>query len=144
MSFFLCNRSLNAFRVICYLKFMANESAAKKRILVVGTDELNCVLESVNSGLKKYQLEGLPSVYGSAEEITKSQLRKGVYDGFLVDELSLELLPKVKQEEKKYGIIRWRDYYDEEMKKIMTENKTVKFGDKTSESIEKELDAIFS
>ncbi|MFZ3077465.1 MAG: hypothetical protein WA139_03360 [Candidatus Aenigmatarchaeota archaeon] len=95
--------------------------------------------------MKKYHLEGLPSVYGSAEEITDSQLRKGDYNGFLVDELSLELLPKVKQKGNKYGVIRWKSHYnDEDLRKIMLENKTVKFGGETPEDIERGLDAIFS
>jgi len=124
---------------------MANESAAKKRILVIGDSELNVVLESINGGLKKYHLEGLPSVYGSAEEIMKLQLQKGYYNGFLVDELSLELLPKVKQEGNKCGVIRWENHYnDEDLRKIMLENKTVKFGAESTEDIEKDLDAIFS
>jgi hypothetical protein len=123
---------------------MANQDAAKKRILVVGTDELNYVLESINRGLKNYQLEGLPSIHGSAEEIMESQLHKGYYNGFLVDELFVEFLPKVKQQRKKYGVIRWGDRYDEEMKKIMSENKTVRFGAEDPKDIEKGLDAIFS
>ncbi len=61
----------------------------------------------------------------------------------MVDELSLEFLPKIKQKGKKYGIIRWSDYYDEKMKKIMTENKTVRFGAEAPEDIEKDLDKIF-
>ncbi|MBU3957836.1 MAG: hypothetical protein KKB25_02065, partial [Nanoarchaeota archaeon] len=61
---------------------MANQDAAKKRILVVGTDELNYVLYSINRALKNYQLIGLPSVHGSAEKIVETQLHKGGYDGF--------------------------------------------------------------
>lgn len=138
------SESLKAFRGIYYLRFMANENAAKKRILVVGTDELNYVLESVNGGLEKYQLKGLPAVFGSAEKILETQLRKGDYNGFLVDELSLEFLPKVKQQGKKYGIIRWGNYYEGEMKKIMSENKTVHFGAEDPKDIEKKLDEIFT
>lgn len=122
---------------------MTNETAAKKRILVIGDDELNHVLDSINGGLKNYQLIGLPSVFGSAEEIVEAQLRKGDYNGFLVDELSLEFLPKVKQQKKKYGVIKWGNYYEGEMKKIMSENKTVRFGAEDPEDIEKEMDKIF-
>ncbi len=61
---------------------MANESAAKKRILVVGTDELNYVLESINRGLKNYQLMGSPSVFGSVEKILETQLRKAIITVF--------------------------------------------------------------
>lgn len=75
----------------------------------------------------------------------EKQLFKGNYSGVLIDENYLEFVEKIKQKGKKYGIIRWYNYYNNEnLKRIMKENKTVKFGAETLANIEKELDAIFA
>lgn len=125
---------------------MANEteSTAKKRILVIGDSELKNVLYSVNGGLRNYQLVGLPCVTGSTEKRVENELSAGDYSGILIDELYPEFVPKIKHKGNKYGIIRWSDYYAGKMKKIMEENKTVRFGAETPEDIEKELDKMFA
>ncbi len=122
---------------------MANKNAAKKRILVIGDSELNNVLYSINGGLEKYQLIGLPCVQYRRELIEK-ELSGDNNSGVLVDELYADFIPQAKQKGKKYGIIRWHEEYGCGLRKIMQENKTVKFGTETPANIEKELDTIFA
>ncbi|MBU3958007.1 MAG: hypothetical protein KKB25_02945, partial [Nanoarchaeota archaeon] len=120
------------------------ESAAKKRILVIGDSELNNVLYSINGGLKNYRLIGLPSVPYKRDLIEK-ELSGDNHYGVLVDELYVrDFLSKVEKGRKKYGIIRWHERYGCGLEKIMNKNKTVKFGCELPTNIEKELDAIFS
>ncbi|MBU3958006.1 MAG: hypothetical protein KKB25_02940 [Nanoarchaeota archaeon] len=105
---------------------------------------MNNVLYSINGGLKNYQLVGLPYVPYKLDLIEK-ELSGDNHYGVLVDELYIEFVPQAKQKGKKYGVIRWHDNYDDEnLKKIFSENKTVRFGAESLENIEKELDAIFA
>lgn len=144
--FFLMEQKLKSFsRHILFEIYGKRKRCKKKRILVVSRNsEYSVIVQSLNRGLNNYQLENLPSVLGHIEEIVERQIRKGDYDGFLVDEKYTDFLPEIKHEGKKYGIIRWSDYYDAETRKIMTENKTVKFGAEMPTNIEKQLDAIFA
>lgn len=122
---------------------MANENAAKKRILVIADSELNYVLDSINGGLKNYRLIGLPSVPYRRELIEK-ELSGDNHCSVLVDELYADFIPQAKQKGKMMGVIRWFEKYDCGLRKIMNENKTVKFGAETPTNIEKDLDAIFA
>lgn len=145
MIFSLCNKKLKCFSRHMLFEIYGKRKRRKKRILVISRDsEYGTIVQSLNRGLNNYQLEKLPSAFGSIEKIVEEQLRKISYDGFLVDEMYTDSLPKIKERGKKVGVIRWGDRYEGNMKEIMSENKTVKFGAESPEDIEKELDKIFA
>lgn len=123
------------------MRFMS--TPAKKRILVICDSEMNNVLYSINGGLENYQLVGLPCVPYRSELIDK-ELFGDNHCGVLVDELYVDFIPQVKQKGKKIGVIRWHEKYGCGLRKIMSENKTVKFGAETPTNIEKQLDEIFA